>query len=467
MDAKTRNRVLTVLFVGVLMGALDIAIVGPALPAIRDAFGVDDRAAAWIFTIYVFFSLVGAPIIAKFSDRYGRRAVYITNIGLFALGSLIVAIAPNFGVLLAGRAVQGLGAGGIFPVAGAVIGDTFPPEKQGGALGLIGAVFGIAFLIGPIVGGLLLLLGWPWLFLVNLPIALGIILLGMRLLPPTRATQRTPLDVLGMVLLSVMLGGFTIGISQLDTTNVLFSLLSLDVGPFLLLAVLTLPIFAWAERRAVDPLVRPSLLGTRQLILADALAIGAGVGEAAIVFLPALLVAAFAITESTASFLLMPIVLATAVGSPLAGRLLDKMGSRFVVLAGALVLTVGMFALSLLGDVFWIFVVSSILIGLGLSSLIGAPVRYIMLNEAPSEDRAAAQSVITVFMGIGQLLSSALVGAVAASAGGGTVGYKLAFFVVAIVSLLLIFLGLGLKGQEQERRTAAQIAANARRATTP
>ena len=147
VNSQTRNRILFVLFVGVLMGALDIAIVGPALPAIRHAFNVNDRATAWIFTIYVLFNLIGTPLMAKLSDNLGRRLVYIVDVLLFAAGSVVVIGSPfvgasGFGVFLLGRGMQGLGAGGIFPVASAVIGDTFPPEKRGGALGLIGAVFG-------------------------------------------------------------------------------------------------------------------------------------------------------------------------------------------------------------------------------------------------------------------------------------------------------------------------------------
>src|SRR5512137_1275402 len=178
MNDNTRNRVLMVLFLGVLMGALDIAIVAPALPSIQKFFGVGDRLLTWTFSIYVLFNLIGTPLMAKLSDTYGRRSVYVLDVTLFALGSLIVALSPQnmFSVVLVGRALQGLGAGGIFPVASAVIGDTFPIEKRGSALGLIGAVFGLAFLIGPILGGVLLgLFGWRSLFLVNLPIAAVVI----------------------------------------------------------------------------------------------------------------------------------------------------------------------------------------------------------------------------------------------------------------------------------------------------
>ena len=98
-------------------------------------FGVDERALTWVFSIYVLMNLVGTPLMAKLSDIYGRRNIYVMDVALFGLGSAIVLVSPSFGVLLLGRAIQGFGAGGIFPVAAAVIGDTFPPEKRGGALG--------------------------------------------------------------------------------------------------------------------------------------------------------------------------------------------------------------------------------------------------------------------------------------------------------------------------------------------
>ena len=131
---RERWALLGVLFAGVLMGALDIAIVGPALPAIQEDFGVGGRGLSWVFNTYILVGLLSAPLMAKLSDRYGRRAIYLADVALFALGSLIVALAPSFAVLLGGRAVQALGAGGIFPVASAVIGDVFPPERRAPAL---------------------------------------------------------------------------------------------------------------------------------------------------------------------------------------------------------------------------------------------------------------------------------------------------------------------------------------------
>lgn len=239
MNDKTRNQILVVLFLGVLMGALDIAIVAPALPSIQKFFGVGDRVLIWTFTVYVLFNLIGTPLMAKLSDTFGRRTIYVLDVTLFALGSLIVSLSPSnlFAVLLIGRAMQGFGAGGIFPVASAVIGDTFPPEKRGGALGLIGAVFGLAFLVGPILGGVILsFTGWQWLFLINLPIAAVVIFMGLKLLPTTRLTTQRPFDTAGMAVLGVMLVSFAYGMNQIDTQNFSAAWFRLMFCPYCLLA---------------------------------------------------------------------------------------------------------------------------------------------------------------------------------------------------------------------------------------
>jgi EmrB/QacA subfamily drug resistance transporter len=454
IDNRRRNRLLLVLFIGVLMGALDIAIVGPALPALQEYFGMGERAIAWVFTMYVLFNLIGTPLMAKLSDALGRRSIYVIDVALFALGSLLVAAAPSFPLLLAGRAVQGLGAGGIFPVASAVIGDTFPAEKRGSALGMIGAVFGLAFLVGPILGGLLLMLGWRWLFLVNLPIAAVVILLSLRLLPATRPPRARPFDWPGMLVLGLLLASLTYGLNQINTQRFLASVTSVSVWPFLFAVLVLLPIFWQLEKRAQDPVLRLSLFGSRQVVLVGALAAGSGLGEAAMVFVPALAVAAFGVSSSTASFMLLPAVLAMGVGAPVSGRMLDRFGSRAVVFVGTGLFAAGMIVVGLLDIDLVVFYLAAILTGFGLASLLGASLRYVMLNEAPAADRAAAQGALSLFTSIGQLLGGATVGAVAASRGGGVPGYQAAYLAVAAVALLLTLLSLALKGRTEEMATA-------------
>lgn len=458
---QQRKTILTVLFLGVLMGALDIAIVAPALPAVQRYFNVSDRALTWVFSIYVLFNLIGTPLMAKLSDRFGRRTIYLADVALFALGSLLVALTPAslFPLLLAGRALQGFGAGGVFPVASAVIGDTFPPEKRGGALGLIGAVFGLAFLIGPLLGGIILTFStWELLFLINLPLAALVMVLGYRVLPQQPAAQAPAFDWTGMLALSLLLGAFAYGINQIDTENFMGSLLSLQVWPFLLAAAALLAVFIRVEKRAADPVLRLGLFTSRQTVLASALAAGAGIGEVGMVFIPALAVAALPglVDKHTSSYLLMPVVLAMGIGSPLVGRFLDRFGSKTVVMVGTILLALGALTLSFWSTVFALFVTAGVTIGLGLSALLGAPVRYIMLNEASASERSAAQGAIALFTSIGQLISSALVGAIAASSGGGVAGYGAAYLSIGILALILVLLTFGLKNHAEEMQTTPQ-----------
>ncbi len=456
MNDKQRNRLLGVLFVGVLMGALDIAIVGPALPAIRTEFGLDARSVSWVFSAYVLANLIGTPLMAKLSDFFGRRAIYILDVALFAAGSLVVASshgAGAFWLLLLGRAVQGLGAGGIFPVASAVIGDTFPPEKRGGALGMIGAVFGLAFIIGPILGGVLLPFGWQWLFLINLPVAVVVAVLAWRLLPHQKVADAGGFDWAGMAALAVALGPLAYGLGAIDTGDFWASLISLDVWPWLLLSVVGWLVLVRVERNAANPVFPVALFGRRQLWLGFLLTAGAGLGEASLVFMPTLAVVSLGVSASVGSYLLMPVVAAMAVGSPLAGRLLDRLGSRTVIVAGVAVLAVGMFLLSRTASSLAMFIVSGLLIGLGLSALLGAPVRYVTLNETTAAERSAAQGLVTTFTSTGQLLGSAVVGAVAASSVGAA-GYDEAFAMVGVLSVLLLVAALFLKSQADEARPA-------------
>jgi EmrB/QacA subfamily drug resistance transporter len=455
MDAKQRNKVLLLLFVGVLMGALDIAIVGPAFPAIQQEFGVNAREMAWIFNVYVLVGLISTPLMAKLSDRFGRRSMYMLGVALFGAGSLIVASAGSHSVLLMGRAVQAIGGGGVLPVAAAVIGDTFPADKRGGALGLIGAVFGIAFLIGPILAGFILkYLTWHWLFLINLPIALLLIAAAARLLPSTRPAERKPFDLAGMLLLAALLGSLSLGLTQLDQTQAWLGVLHPQTGGLILLALVLAPVFWSVEKRAADPVLQPRLLRSKQMNVAGALAVGTGIAETGSVFLPSLAVSGLGMTPHQASFWMIPTVVALIIGSPLAGRLLDRTGSKIIVQGGLLLTALGFFLFGFEGTVLVWFVVGQVLAGIGLSSLLGAPLRYVVLTEAGPEQRAAGQGLLSVVLAVGQLTGAALVGAVATSHGGGAAGFQLGFIVVGVIMSVTTLIALGLKSRAAERAAA-------------
>lgn len=450
MQEPSRGRLLALLFVGVLMAALDIAIVGPALPAIQRDFAVDARATAWIFTVFVLFYLVSAPLMAKASDRLGRRRVYTVDVALFAAGSLVVASSPTYGVLLGGRALQAIGAGGIFPVASAIIGDTFPAERRGRALGLIGAVFGLAFLLGPVLGGLLLRFGWPWLFLLNLPVAAGLIVAAQWWVPDTRPDAVRPVDWAGAGILVGVLASLALGLSQVDAARLPATLLDPAVGPLLLLAAVLLPLFWRVEGGAADAIVPPRLLQARQVRLVALFAVGAGLSEAAVVFLPSLAVTSLGVAETTASFMLLPLVAVLALGAPLAGRLLDTLGPRRVITAGLALTAAGLATFGGTAGSLGGFAAGSVLAGLGLAALLGAPLRYVLLGEAAASDRGASQGLLTIFTSVGQLTGSALVGAVAASSAGGR-GFEHALLALGVIMAAMILPALALDGRASGR----------------
>ncbi len=433
MTARERNQLLLVLFLGVLMAAMDIAVTGPALPAMQSQLGMDVTTGAWIFGIYIVANLVATPLLAKSSDRYGRRISFLTSIVIFGIGSVIVATATDVTILLIGRAVQGFGAGGIFPVASAVVGDVFPIEQRGRALGLIGAVFGIAFLIGPIIGGVLLLFGWPWLFWVNVPIVLLIMGLGLRLLPAGGGQQGAPFDWLGSIVLSGMLIALALGLQGLERGMVA-----------LIVAAVLVPILIVVERRAADPVVQLSLLRRWQIVVILALAFGAGIAEAVTLYIPSLLVSAYSMSESTASFQLIPLVLAMAVASPASGRMLDKVGAKPVVLTGIVLMVAGLVVLGLWPTSMMWFYGFSILFGLGIAVLLGAALRYMMLGEATPAERAPAQAMLTITISVGQMIGATMMSTVAAQYGDATSGYAMAMLVTAGVMGVLFVMGLGI-----------------------
>ena len=440
MSAVPRQAtILGVLFAGVLMAALDIAIVGPALPAVQAEFGVGERPLSWVFSIYVLFNLIGAPLLAACSDRYGRRRLYMLSVATFAAGSALVAAAPSFGMLLAGRAVQAFGAGGIFPVASAVVADAVPHERRGRALGLIGAVFGVAFLLGPLLGGLLLRFGWPWLFLINLPIAAAVIAASVVVLPDDAARRERPggFDAGGAFTLSVLLAAAAIGINAVDASSFPRSLGAPAVWPCMLIAAAAVPLLIAAERRAAHPIVPPEFFANRRLRAVGAIGLATGAVEAGMVFVPALAVGAFGVDPASASLMLLPLVLTLIAGAPAAGWFLDRIGPRPVIQAG-LVATAAGLALLGRGPLGLVeFYAAGMLVGLGLSALLGAPLRYVVLAEVGDARCGAGQGVLTLSLGIGQLLGSAAIGALAASAGGGA-GYAHALWPLALVIVAVL-----------------------------
>lgn len=442
-DAAARKRLLTVLFVGVFMAALDAAVIAPAIPALRTAFGVDNRQIGLVTIVFSLCSLSSTALMASLSDRFGRRTIYLLDIAGFALGSLVIAFSTSFSMLLVGRAIQGLSAGGITPTASAVVGDTFPPEQRGKILGLVGATFGMAFLVGPIMASAVLVVAsWHWIFLFNLPVAAIVFYMGMRALPRTDApAKQPPFDYAGIIVLAVMLSCLTLGINR-----VIDNALGITLWPALLaVAVLGVPLLVWLERRAAQPIVPLTVFGTRQLRTTWVLCVGAGFGMGSVIFVTSVAVAAFNTPSNKAGLMLLPLVLCSAAASAGFGRLQNTLGPRAIMLWGFSTLGIGSALLGLASSALWSFMLGTLFLGAGVGIVVGGTLRTVVLDEVDARQRTAAQALVNIGIAIGNLTVVATLSAIADHFGSGLEGLGAAYLSAAFVMLGMMAMSLRLR----------------------
>ncbi len=437
------RRLLTALFIGVFMSALDTAVIGPAIPALRAAFEVDNRQVSLVTVVFLLASMPSSAIMASLGDRHGRRPVYLGCVAGFALGSLLIAASTSFLMLLAGRVVQGMAAGGLMPTSSAIIGDAFAPAQRGRVLGLVGAIYGMAFVVGPPLAALLMVVAsWHWIFLLNLPIAALVLHLALRALPAQRREgARPPLDATGIVLLFVLLNTLVLGI-----TRALDALSGRTLWPWLLAAAAAL-LFAFLRReaRAAQPVVPLALFANRQLSTAYLLTTGAGFGMGGVAFLTSIATLSHGVAARNSGFALLPLVLCSMIGSAGAGRRLERDGARRLILAGFALMAVGYASSALTGFGLWGFLAASMPVGLGVGVVVGGALRSIAIDEAPPAVRGSAQGLINLCSSVGTLISAACIGALADFNGGGGAGFSVAYWVVAAVMAGMWLLAFALR----------------------
>lgn len=452
LDKKTRNLILFLFLIGVFMGSLDTGIIGPVLPSIEQAFNLTSRESSWIFTLFVIFFMIGSPVMAKFSDFYGRKKVFILDVILFGIGSILIASALSIEAIFLGRIIQGFGCGGIFPVGGAFIGDAFPLEERGRALGILGSVFGISAIGGPLVGAALIPYGWNWCFTINIPIAIFIIAFAWYILPEQEEERKLKIDYLGIIMLSLLAIFLAYGLNQIDSNNFISSLLSKNVLPFLIMFIILIPIFLKVEKRAAESIVPIHMLKNKEIRIACIETLCYGIIYSSAIFIPSLVILSMGLNDQFASLMLIPILGANAVAAPILGRILDSTGSRTIMSVGTILLAIGLIAISIYPNNLIFFIIAGCLIGVGLVTIIGAPVRYIVLSEAKPNERGAGQAIVNMLSSAGQLIGGALIGGIIASFTG-ILGYKLSLILAAIVAIIAFLFTLRLKGRDEQMAT--------------
>ena len=452
MDKKTRNLILILFLIGVFMGSLDTGIIGPVLPSIEQSFNLTSRESNWIFTLFVITFMIGSPIMAKFSDFYGRKKIFILDVILFGIGSSLIAFSASIELIFIGRIIQGFGCGEIFPVGGAFIGDEFPLEERGKALGILGSVFGISAIGGPLVGAALIPFGWNWCFTINIPISILLIIFALYILPNIENNRKLKIDYSGIVILSLLSISLAYGLNQIDSSNFINSILSLNVAPFLIIFIILIPIFLIVEKRAEESIVAIHMLKNKEISIACIETLSYGIIYSSAIFIPSLVILSMSLNDQYASLMLIPILGANAFAAPILGKILDSVGSRKIMTIGTLILTLGLISIAIYPNNFILFIIAGCLVGVGLVTIIGAPLRYIVLSEAKPTERGAGQAIVNMLSSAGQLIGGALIGGIIASFSG-ILGYKISLLLAAAVAFTAFLFTLKLKNRDEQIST--------------
>ncbi|MBV9278546.1 MAG: MFS transporter [Chloroflexi bacterium] len=397
---------------GMLLAALDQSIVGTALPRIVSELGGLDKL-AWVVTAYLLTSTAVTPLWGKISDLYGRRLIFQVAISVFLAGSALSGLSQNMAELIAFRALQGVGGGGLFSIALAIIGDVIPPRERGRYQGYFGAVFGASSIAGPLLGGWLTDgPGWRWIFYINLPIGIAALVITSVVLKLPVTRRDHTIDYLGA---AAIVAGVSALLLYLDWAGNHYGWTSPQglglVGTFLLLAVL----FVVVELRSPEPIIPLRLFRNSIFSVGNGYAFLGGMAMfGSAIFLPVYLQAVKGMSPTQSGLALVPMVVGIAGMSMTAGRLITRTGKYKVFpILGAAILIVGLLLLSHVhvDTPYWQIALFAFIAGGGLGFTMQTVVVAIQ-NSVEFRDMGTATSSVTFFRQTGAAIGTAVYGAV-------------------------------------------------------
>ena len=407
---------------GLFLVALDQTIISTALGQIVKDFN-SFGSLGLVVTAYLLFSTVSVPIAGKMSDMFGRRPVLLTGVILFTVASLLSGIAANVDQLILFRALQGLGGGIITANAFTIIGDLFTPRERGKWQGVFAAVFGLASVVGPLLGGFLtdghnifgVMTDWRWTFFINIPIGIFAAFVIARYCPAIRHEKKPIIDYFGALWITLALASLVLAVDNPETVfeGIVAQGVSLDVIRIALysIAVITATLFVFAERRAAQPIIPLRFFANQtftSVMIAATLFGAAFLG--AIIYLTQFNQQVFGADATTAGLMLLPMMAGMTLTSTTTGIVVSKIGKykRFIIggfaLAGA-----GVLSLMLLtpDSPYWHEAIIMVFIGLGLG--MSMPILNLAVqNEFEQRDLGAATSSSQLFRGLGSTIGTAL-----------------------------------------------------------
>ncbi len=414
MSRKRRRFVTAGVMTGMLLAALEGTVVGTAMPTIVAALGGLAHY-SWVFSAYLLTSTVTVPVWGKLSDLFGRRRLFQSGVAVFLVGSAACGIAQTMTQLIVSRAVQGIGAGALVPLAMTIIGDIFTIEERAKMQGLFSGVWGVSSIFGPLVGGFITdQLSWRWVFLINLPVGIAAAaIIGFGLIEPKRQ-ERASIDYSGALVLTA---GVTLLLLVLGEGSAPGQLLRPRNLALIAAIVVLFATFFRIEKRAIDPIVPLELFKNRVVSVAVIVGFLAGIAMfAAITFVPLLAQGVFGASATQAGSFLTPLMLAWVSASIVGGRLLMRLGSRTLVITGLIFMIGGFASLATFSRATprWTMVVELIFIGSGLG-LTMLTLLIASQQAVPRERLGITTSLNQFSRSIGGAIGVAILGAMLAA----------------------------------------------------
>jgi EmrB/QacA subfamily drug resistance transporter len=407
--------VFAALMLGMFLAALDQTIVSTALPTIVGDLGGLNHL-SWVVTSYLLASTVSTPLYGKLGDILGRKPVFLAAILIFLAGSMLAGLSQSMVELIGFRALQGVGAGGLMVGAQAIIADIVPPRDRGRYMGLIGSVFAVASVAGPLLGGFLVdNLSWRWVFYVNMPVgALAVLIVSTRLHLATPHTRHR-IDYLGTGVLAGGVGALILLTTWGGTQYAWGSstIVGLGIAGAILVAV-----FSWWETRATEPILPLHLFRSRIFTVANAMGFTIGMAMfGAIIFIPLFLQIVYGVSPTSSGLRTIPLMVGLLTASILSGRAISRLGRyKAFPIAGTAVLVLGMYLLSLLAvdTPSWVASAYMVVVGVGLGLVMQVLV-LVVQNDARPQEIGVATSTATFFRSVGGAFGVAIFGTIFAS----------------------------------------------------
>jgi EmrB/QacA subfamily drug resistance transporter len=389
------------------LAASEATVIATAMPSVvADLGGLELY--GWVGAMYMLAMTVTIPIWGKMADLWGRKPVILAGIATFLIGSAACGMAPTMGTLIGARVLQGIGGGGVQPIAMTIVGDMFAPKERARMQGVFGAVWGVSAIVGPILGGVIVrAMSWRWVFYLNVPFGvLSMLLLGLALGPrPTSVSGRRPIDFAGAALLSVSVLALLAGVA--------------GRWPALLvpLSAIALVLFVIVERRQPEPLVPMDLMRQRVIAISSAICVAiGGVMTGTVIYLPLFAQSVFDASPAAAGATVAPMLVGWPLASALSGRILLAVGARPLVRFGMSIVGVAAIALDVMlhrGASLDAIRVCMFVFGTGMGLASTANVITVQ-DSVPFQRRGVATASMMFFRTIGGAIAVGVLGAVLA-----------------------------------------------------